>query len=69
MIEFKRPGGNPEAWPHTKHILQAMSAKVNGKPCCNWIGGEGAGHYVKTVKILLRLFVHTYCYYYYYFYL
>jgi 6-phosphogluconate dehydrogenase len=43
------PGGNPEAWPHVKHILQDISAKVDGEPCCDWVGDEGAGHYVKMV--------------------
>ncbi len=42
------PGGNPDAWPHVKHILQAISAKVDGDvPCCDWVGNEGAGHFVK----------------------
>jgi len=44
------PGGNPEAWPHVKPILTAISAKVDdGSPCCAWIGPEGAGHFVKMV--------------------
>lgn len=44
------PGGNPEAWPAVKPIFQAISAKVdNGQPCCEWVGEEGAGHYVKMV--------------------
>lgn len=44
------PGGNPEAWPHMKPILQAIAAKAdNGEPCCDWVGDEGAGHYVKMV--------------------
>jgi 6-phosphogluconate dehydrogenase len=44
------PGGNPEAWPHVKEIFQAISAKAdNGEPCCDWVGDEGAGHYVKMV--------------------
>jgi 6-phosphogluconate dehydrogenase len=43
------PGGNPEAWPHIKDILQSISAKVEGDPCCDWVGEEGAGHYVKMV--------------------
>ena len=42
------PGGNPDAWPHVKPIFQAISAKVeDGSPCCEWIGSEGAGHFVK----------------------
>jgi 6-phosphogluconate dehydrogenase len=44
------PGGAPEAWPHVKPIFQAISAKVaDGSPCCEWVGKEGAGHYVKMV--------------------
>jgi 6-phosphogluconate dehydrogenase len=44
------PGGNPAAWPHVKLILQAIAAKVDdGTPCCDWVGEEGAGHFVKMV--------------------
>jgi 6-phosphogluconate dehydrogenase len=43
------PGGDPEAWPHVKDILQSVSAKVDGEPCCEWVGEGGAGHYVKMV--------------------
>lgn len=43
------PGGNPEAWPHIKKIFQDISAKVDGEPCCDWVGEDGAGHYVKMV--------------------
>ena len=44
------PGGNPDAWPHVKEIFQAIAAKVDdGTPCCDWVGEEGAGHYVKMV--------------------
>ena len=43
------PGGNAEAWPHVKDIFQAISAKVDGEPCCDWVGDDGAGHYVKMV--------------------
>ena len=44
------PGGNPAAWPHVKPIFQAIAAKVqDGSPCCDWIGSNGAGHYVKMV--------------------
>jgi 6-phosphogluconate dehydrogenase len=44
------PGGNPEAWPHVKDVLQSIAAKTpDGDPCCNWVGEEGAGHYVKMV--------------------
>lgn len=44
------PGGNPEAWPHVKPIFQAIAAKVDGDvPCCDWVGRDGAGHFVKMV--------------------
>ena len=44
------PGGDPEAWPHVRPIFQAIAAKVDdGSPCCDWVGPEGAGHYVKMV--------------------
>jgi 6-phosphogluconate dehydrogenase len=43
------PGGNKAAWPTVKPILQAISAQVEGKPCCDWVGDNGAGHYVKMV--------------------
>jgi 6-phosphogluconate dehydrogenase len=42
------PGGNAKAWPAVKDIFQAISAKVDdGSPCCEWIGDDGAGHFVK----------------------
>lgn len=44
------PGGSPDAWPHVKPILQAIAAKVeDGSPCCDWVGEDGAGHFVKMV--------------------
>jgi 6-phosphogluconate dehydrogenase len=44
------PGGNPAAWPHVKGIFQSIAAKVeDGTPCCDWVGEDGAGHYVKMV--------------------
>jgi 6-phosphogluconate dehydrogenase len=44
------PGGSPAAWPHVKEIFQSIAAKVdNGIPCCDWVGENGAGHYVKMV--------------------
>lgn len=43
------PGGNPAGWEHVKDIFQAISAKADGEPCCDWVGDEGAGHYVKMV--------------------
>jgi 6-phosphogluconate dehydrogenase len=48
------PGGSSAAWPHVKPIFQAVAAKVpdgdpHGAPCCDWVGGTGAGHFVKMV--------------------
>lgn len=44
------PGGNPEAWPYVKELLQSISAKTdNNQPCCDWVGEDGAGHFVKMV--------------------
>ncbi|GFU63862.1 6-phosphogluconate dehydrogenase, decarboxylating [Trichonephila clavipes] len=43
------PGGAIEAWPHIKNIFQSISAKVDGEPCCDWVGDEGSGHFVKMV--------------------
>ncbi len=48
------PGGSGAAWPHIKPIFQAIAAKVDieangGVPCCDWIGEEGSGHFVKMV--------------------
>merc|ERR1712020_797764 len=43
------PGGNPDAWPHIKPIFQAIAAKVGEDACCDWVGDEGAGHFVKMV--------------------
>ncbi|MBR0093081.1 MAG: decarboxylating NADP(+)-dependent phosphogluconate dehydrogenase [Lachnospiraceae bacterium] len=44
------PGGSPAAWPHVKEIFQAICAKVeDGSPCCDWVGENGAGHFVKMV--------------------
>ncbi|MBK7981595.1 MAG: decarboxylating NADP(+)-dependent phosphogluconate dehydrogenase [Ignavibacteriae bacterium] len=44
------PGGSPQAWPHVKTIFQAIAAKVSdGTPCCDWVGENGAGHFVKMV--------------------
>ncbi|MFN3409539.1 MAG: decarboxylating NADP(+)-dependent phosphogluconate dehydrogenase [Limisphaerales bacterium] len=49
------PGGSPAAWPHVKDIFQAVAAKVTDpatgrvEPCCDWVGEQGAGHYVKMV--------------------
>ncbi len=44
------PGGSDAAWPHVKEIFQAVAAKVeDGSPCCDWVGQDGAGHFVKMV--------------------
>ena len=48
------PGGSPAAWPHVRPIFQAVAAKVKNPgtgedPCCEWVGENGAGHYVKMV--------------------
>ncbi|ORX90325.1 6-phosphogluconate dehydrogenase, decarboxylating [Basidiobolus meristosporus CBS 931.73] len=43
------PGGSVQAWEHIRPIFQAISAKADGEPCCDWVGGTGAGHYVKMV--------------------
>jgi len=44
------PGGSAEAWQHVKDIFQAVSAKApDGSPCCEWLGNDGAGHFVKMV--------------------
>jgi 6-phosphogluconate dehydrogenase len=44
------PGGTPAAWPHVKEMFQAIAARTpEGEPCCDWVGENGAGHYVKMV--------------------
>ena len=44
------PGGSPEAWPLIRPIFQAIAAKAaDGTPCCDWIGPDGSGHFVKMV--------------------
>ena len=43
------PGGSPEAWQYIKPIFQSISAKADGAPCCDWVGENGAGHFVKMV--------------------
>ena len=44
------PGGSPAAWPHVRDVFQAICAKVeDGSPCCDWVGENGAGHFVKMV--------------------
>jgi len=44
------PGGSPAAWPHVKPIFQKIAAHTKeGEPCCDWVGENGAGHFVKMV--------------------
>jgi 6-phosphogluconate dehydrogenase len=44
------PGGSPAAWSSVKPIFQAICAKTEtGEPCCEWVGENGAGHFVKMV--------------------
>ncbi|HLP41323.1 MAG TPA: decarboxylating NADP(+)-dependent phosphogluconate dehydrogenase [Fibrobacteria bacterium] len=46
------PGGSTSAWPELKPIFQSIAAKVGPKndiPCCDWVGADGAGHYVKMI--------------------
>ncbi len=44
------PGGSFKAWPEVKNIFQSIAAKVDdGTPCCDWVGNDGAGHFVKMV--------------------
>ncbi|MBP5239219.1 MAG: decarboxylating NADP(+)-dependent phosphogluconate dehydrogenase, partial [Oscillospiraceae bacterium] len=44
------PGGSPAAWEHVRPVFQAICAKVeDGSPCCDWVGENGAGHFVKMV--------------------
>ncbi len=43
------PGGSTKAWPIVQDILQEISAKYKDEPCCDWIGSNGAGHYVKMI--------------------
>lgn len=44
------PGGSEQAWPEVRDMLRNIAAKArDGSPCCEWIGGGGSGHFVKTV--------------------
>lgn len=43
------PGGDSEAWPYIRDVFEAIAAKVDGVPCCRWLGGGGSGHFVKMV--------------------
>ncbi|MGI6742975.1 MAG: decarboxylating NADP(+)-dependent phosphogluconate dehydrogenase [Eubacteriales bacterium] len=43
------PGGSPAAWQYVKPIFQSICAVADGSPCCDWVGENGAGHFVKMV--------------------
>jgi 6-phosphogluconate dehydrogenase len=44
------PGGSEQAWRSIKPVMEAIAAKAeDGSPCCRWMGGDGAGHFVKMV--------------------
>lgn len=43
------PGGDSAAWPSIKNIFQSIAAKVDKEPCCDWVGEDGSGHFVKMV--------------------
>ena len=43
------PGGSKAAWELVKPIFQSIAAKADGEPCCDWVGENGAGHFVKMV--------------------
>merc|ERR1712088_840386 len=43
------PGGNAAAWPFIKEIFQSICAQCEKEPCCDWVGDEGSGHFVKMV--------------------
>jgi 6-phosphogluconate dehydrogenase len=43
------PGGDKDAYQHIKPLLESIAAKVDGEPCCSWVGPDGAGHFVKMV--------------------
>lgn len=43
------PGGDAGAWPELRTLLESLAARVEGEPCCRWMGPGGAGHFVKMV--------------------
>src|ERR1019366_9223402 len=43
------PGGSPESYAALGPILESIAARVDGEPCCAWMGPDGAGHFVKMV--------------------
>jgi 6-phosphogluconate dehydrogenase len=48
------PGGNEEAWPYVKDVLQAISAKSDGEPCCQWVGDGMVKEKVVYSKLILQ---------------
>jgi hypothetical protein len=48
------PGGNEEAWPYVKDVLQAISAKSDGEPCCQWVGDGMVRQALPTLLMSLR---------------
>ncbi|MDR3267683.1 MAG: decarboxylating NADP(+)-dependent phosphogluconate dehydrogenase [Tannerella sp.] len=43
------PGGSKAAWELVKPVFQSICARADGAPCCDWVGENGAGHFVKMV--------------------
>ncbi len=43
------PGGDVTAWPEVRELFQKIAARAGDRPCCEWVGPDGAGHYVKMV--------------------
>jgi 6-phosphogluconate dehydrogenase len=43
------PGGNADAWPAIEDLFRNIAATADGEPMCEWVGPDGAGHYVKMV--------------------
>lgn len=43
------PGGNKDSYKHIGPLLESIAARVDGEPCCGWVGPDGAGHFVKMV--------------------
>ncbi|MBP1851142.1 NADP-dependent phosphogluconate dehydrogenase [Rhizobium halophytocola] len=42
-------GGTEESWKRVEPVLTSIAAKFNGEPCVDWLGNDGAGHFVKTI--------------------
>lgn len=54
------PGGSEAAWPHIKEIFQKTAAQSDGEACCDWVGQEGSGHYVKMVHNGIEVSSHVF---------